>query len=263
MSLLIIHDPLHLHRPAIRKALEQVIASGNNAVDVLVTPEIHTPAQLNDTLANVFGTIRHEATDLGCDHTYSIDVFFNQALDQSGYNVVEVDQFLENTSIQPSHYRTHDTTAVGGTFDHIHDGHKILLLMTIFLTKRRMIVGITGPELLRNKKFSSVLEPYELRQNKVVEYIQKHMHHARFEVYQINDICGPTGYIADIQALVVSHESAKGGQFVNSYRQERGMPLLEVVAIDVIGTGVSADNNWKGKLSSTDIREAEYIKLRR
>lgn len=34
--------------------------------------------------------------------------------------------------------------AVGGTFDHIHAGHKILLTMTALLSTKSMVVGVTG-----------------------------------------------------------------------------------------------------------------------
>jgi hypothetical protein len=36
------------------------------------------------------------------------------------------------------------TTALGGTFDHLHSGHKILLTMAAWITRDRVIVGITG-----------------------------------------------------------------------------------------------------------------------
>lgn len=34
--------------------------------------------------------------------------------------------------------------AVGGTFDHLHAGHKILLSMTAWICKEKIIVGVTG-----------------------------------------------------------------------------------------------------------------------
>lgn len=37
-----------------------------------------------------------------------------------------------------------DTVALGGTFDHLHPGHQILLTMACWLAKKRTIVGVTG-----------------------------------------------------------------------------------------------------------------------
>lgn len=37
-----------------------------------------------------------------------------------------------------------DRVAVGGTFDHLHAGHKILLTMTALLANKSVVVGVTG-----------------------------------------------------------------------------------------------------------------------
>lgn len=38
----------------------------------------------------------------------------------------------------------YEVTAMGGTFDHLHAGHKILLTMAALITSRRLIVGVSG-----------------------------------------------------------------------------------------------------------------------
>ena len=38
--------------------------------------------------------------------------------------------------------------ALGGTFDHLHAGHKILLSMAIWITREKLIVGLTDDALL-------------------------------------------------------------------------------------------------------------------
>jgi pantetheine-phosphate adenylyltransferase len=37
---------------------------------------------------------------------------------------------------------------IGGTFDHLHAGHKILLSMAAWITSEKLIVGMTGALLL-------------------------------------------------------------------------------------------------------------------
>lgn len=151
------------------------------------------------------------------------------------------------------------TVAVGGTFDHLHDGHKILLSMASFVTKSRLIVGVTGQELLKNKKYALMLQTLEHRINVVCRYLEDMLqNHQSYIIYQINDICGPTGYIADVEALVISEETLQGAKFVNEYRLKANMPVLAVITAKVLGGDGNADNNWQGKLSSTDLRKAEY-----
>ncbi|ODV82425.1 Nucleotidylyl transferase, partial [Suhomyces tanzawaensis NRRL Y-17324] len=149
------------------------------------------------------------------------------------------------------------TVALGGTFDHIHDGHKVLLSLASFMTRTKLIVGVTGPELLTNKKYAQALESYSTRQQRVLDFLGVILNPRDYnvEIYKINDVCGPTGFLEDIDALVVSAESSKGGEFVNNYRAERGFRQLDILSILVIGGDKSSEENgWKGKLSSTDIR---------
>jgi cytidyltransferase-like protein len=43
---------------------------------------------------------------------------------------------------------------MGGTFDHMHLGHKLLLTQACLLTKDTLHVGITGDALLAKKAYS-------------------------------------------------------------------------------------------------------------
>ncbi|KAI9832240.1 MAG: hypothetical protein M1838_005674 [Thelocarpon superellum] len=75
----------------------------------------------------------------------------------------------------------HVTVAVGGTFDHLHAGHKLLLTMALLLlepatsakaTERRMVVGVTGDALLENKKYAEFLDDWPTRQASVASFVQ-------------------------------------------------------------------------------------------
>lgn len=154
-----------------------------------------------------------------------------------------------------------DCVAVGGTFDHLHDGHKILLLLTTFCAASKIIVGVTGDELLKGKKFRDYLEALPTRIASVCSFLQKIIHsNQRFVIYQINDICGPTGYIEAIDALVISQETTLGAAYINKIRSSKNYRQLKIVCAHVIGGDGTAENNWKGKLSSTDLRELEAKK---
>jgi hypothetical protein len=53
-----------------------------------------------------------------------------------------------------------NTLALGGTFDHLHSGHKILLTIAAWLTTHRLIVGITGQSLISNLFIIQELYPH-------------------------------------------------------------------------------------------------------
>lgn len=146
------------------------------------------------------------------------------------------------------------TCAVGGTFDHLHDGHRILLTMAAFLTSKTLIVGITGPELLKQKAYADYMQAFEVRRANVEQFLGLVKPALEVDVQEINDVCGPTAQIEDIQGLILSQESLKGGEFVNSTRAKKGWSALELVVIDVVG-GHSV--SFSDKLSSTDYRRME------
>jgi len=76
----------------------------------------------------------------------------------------------QQSSSQP--LQLHHSIAVGGTWDHLHNGHKLLLTMTLFLldplpvtTKpHTATIGITGDALLTAKKNSQLLQSWSSRQ---------------------------------------------------------------------------------------------------
>ncbi|XBW36978.1 hypothetical protein QEN19_002558 [Hanseniaspora menglaensis] len=146
-------------------------------------------------------------------------------------------------------YKSFKVSAVGGTFDHLHDGHKILLALSVFLTSKKLIVGLTGEALLVNKKFKEFLQSFEKRAEKVLEFLHLLDISLKYEILPINDICGPTGYEPNIQALIVSQETMSGGDFINKTRAEKGLSQLAIFVVNILG--------GEEKLSSTYLRQLE------
>lgn len=146
----------------------------------------------------------------------------------------------------------------------MHDGHKLLLTIAGFLAKEKLIVGITGSELLVNKKYAEVMESYMTRRSNVEEFVNYLFPALEIEPYMLHDVAGPTGSIEDIDALVLSAETKAGGVAVNKLRTEQKQwhPLV-VYQVDVIGckTGSEKDN-WADKLSSTELRRVEFERLK-
>lgn len=196
---------------------------------------------------------------------------------------------------------THGVVAVGGTFDHIHAGHKLLLTATALLVQpvttssmadRRLIVGITGDQLLKDKKYAEYLSSWTQRQGEVVEFLLSILHfapssresdietitfnepipngraiHTRLkncsiviECVEIQDPFGPTITDESVTALVVSGETRSGGKAVNDKRAEKGWKPLQVFEVDVLSAeeteqGSSKTENFASKISSTAIRK--------
>lgn len=197
----------------------------------------------------------------------------------------------------------HDVVCLGGTFDHLHPGHKLLLHATVLLMKipdkasssssgkqAVLVVGISGDELLTNKKYAEVLQPWDVRANNVLRFLSTIFNsasssntdslpptsspsrdelHATFRdgavlvrCVNIHDPFGPTITEEVMDVIVVSGETRSGGQAINVKRTERGWKPLDVFEIDVLDpSDISEESNgdknngFASKISSTEIRQ--------
>jgi len=139
------------------------------------------------------------------------------------------------------------TTALGGTFDHLHAAHKLLLHLSLFLTTNKLIVGVMTPSLLQSKSNAQLLQPLDERIRTTNDFLSRQGTHVELDVVEIHDPFGPTAWDGDIQALVVSKETVSGGEAVNKKRKEKGLGSLDVWVIDVIAAEPSIAPSEKGQ----------------
>lgn len=201
--------------------------------------------------------------------------------------------------------RRHLSVAVGGTFDHLHIGHKLLLTMTAFAVEpatsvdgpqRSITIGITGDELLKNKKYAEYLESWDARQRRTFDFLSciidftapgggmqkvEEVNNPGPNGHAVNitlptklvlkcveiwDPYGPTITDEGISALIVSGETRSGGKAVNAKRQEKSWPELEVFEVDVLDAQEEqeegVEKSFHSKLSSTEIRRQQSEKSR-
>lgn len=119
--------------------------------------------------------------------------------------------------------------ALGGTFDHLHAGHKILLSVAAWLATDKVIVGVTGKlladqslslvlmctspideSLLVKKSNRQVLETISTRISSVRAFCTRFKPSLEYDIVPISDVYGPTAWDGNIQALVLSYETREG-----------------------------------------------------
>jgi phosphopantetheine adenylyltransferase/predicted metal-dependent HD superfamily phosphohydrolase len=144
---------------------------------------------------------------------------------------------------------------LGGTFDHLHSGHKIMLAVAAACAAQTLVIGLSVDELLAKKKFAAELESFESRSQVLRDYLHS-LHPALcVDIHPLHDIYGPSIVLPQLQTLIVSEETRAGGQMVNDRRVERGMTPCEVVVIPLVGGASGNEPTNTTKLSSTGIRQ--------
>ena len=76
--------------------------------------------------------------------------------------------------------------------------------------KRRICVS--DDSLLRKKLWKEVLEPFSVRTDRTRTFLELFKPGIEYFCTPLNDVCGPTGYDPNVQALVVSKETLSGAE---------------------------------------------------
>ncbi|KAL4140499.1 hypothetical protein PRNP1_014783 [Phytophthora ramorum] len=124
----------------------------------------------------------------------------------------------------------HELVVLGGTFDHLHNGHKKLLSLAVSICAHHILVGVTADSMLTKKSHADLVEPLEKRKRAVRDYVAFLNPQIVVDIVTIKDPFGPAIVIPEPAAMVVSTETLPGAAKINSIRVERGLPKLHIFA---------------------------------
>ncbi|KAI9223629.1 hypothetical protein BC828DRAFT_402985 [Blastocladiella britannica] len=148
-----------------------------------------------------------------------------------------------------------DIAAVGGTFDHLHAGHKLLLAATALRTRSTVVLGVVADALLAHKQCAAEMEPYSQRVAAAAKYLTEFAPYLAVEVVELTDAFGPAATRPDMDLLVATVETAANSGKVNDERAKRGLRPIAIELIPVISDKSSTEAAMSAKISSTTIRQ--------
>ncbi|KAG1944386.1 bifunctional coenzyme A synthase [Pimephales promelas] len=148
---------------------------------------------------------------------------------------------------------TFSDVVVGGTFDRLHGAHKTLLNISCLLANRRFVIGVCDQELLKNKVLKELIEPYDQRVQKLRDFLNDVKPSLKYEIVPLSDPFGPSITDPELQCIVVSEETRKGGEAVNRKRVENGLAELLLYEIQLLKDAHHADIEEE-KISSSSLR---------
>jgi len=142
---------------------------------------------------------------------------------------------------------------VGGTFDPLHDGHRLLLIRAFDIAGKggHVIIGLSSDAFAARKKHP--VRSYDVRFKELTEFLSESALPATWEVEELHDRFGST-LKAAFDAIIVSEETLPTAREINTLRHEDGQPCVEIHQIRCV---LAEDGKW---ISSTRIYRGEIDK---
>ncbi|HYC19106.1 MAG TPA: phosphopantetheine adenylyltransferase [Candidatus Bathyarchaeia archaeon] len=138
------------------------------------------------------------------------------------------------------------SVAIGGTFDILHDGHKALLKKAYTLGD--VIIGLVSGEMARSKTYVS--NPYDTRKRTVIAYI-KALTGTDPVIVALDDPYGPA-LKQKFDYIVVSPDTFRTAEEINTLRSQRGLPAITIVCVDFVlaqdGQPISSTRIHRGEI---------------
>jgi len=121
---------------------------------------------------------------------------------------------------------------VGGTFDHIHKGHKLLIDTALQTAGENgfVFIGITSGPLISYKKR---IKSFENRKRQVEHYLKDKDFNCRVQIESIFTVFGPT-LTLDFDAIIISPETEKNARMINHERIRKGLKEMKIIKIPYV-----------------------------
>ena len=142
------------------------------------------------------------------------------------------------------------SVCMGGTFDVVHLGHRVLLEKALDIADF-VIIGLTTDRRARQGREKVDITPYLQRELHLQNWLKEKGFSNRVEIVPLDDIWGPAAIESKIEGIVVSKEKEDIAHKLNRFRNKKSIPKIEVIVVPMVK---AYDGN---RISSSRIRNKE------
>jgi pantetheine-phosphate adenylyltransferase len=148
---------------------------------------------------------------------------------------------------------------LGGTFDHFHKGHEVLLTKA-FEIGRKMTIGIATEKLFKKKLLAEIIEPLIVRKKSVSEFLKKKGWISRAKLISFSHFSGGADKEKEFDAIIVSKRTYPNALKINQLREKNHLQTLRIIIIpDVIGDDGKLISSERIRAGEIDREGKEYI----
>lgn len=166
----------------------------------------------------------------------------------------EEETVLDDATINQVANKVYPSVVIGGTFDCIHMGHKILISQGLIRCRDKFTIGMSEGPLLNNKTLKEMIRPCEERIRDVRELVTDMDPSLEYRIVPITEPMGPTRWDPDIDMIVVSEETRKGIDLINNARREGGIKTLDGYVIGLVKDDLRVNEEEEEKISASSLR---------
>lgn len=149
--------------------------------------------------------------------------------------------------------KIYKSVVLGGTFDRVHNGHKMFLSDAVLRCSEKLTVGVTEVNMLSKKVLWELIEPCYTRIQNLKNFLEDIDSTLAYDIVPIKDMYGPTKDDPTFEMIVVSEETKGGGDKVNEARVQNNLNKLDVHVVQLVH-----DENYRSheetKISSSNQR---------
>ena len=139
---------------------------------------------------------------------------------------------------------------MGGTFDILHKGHKALLTRASEIGNL-VLIGLTTDERAIQDRKDIGINSYKTRKKNLEILLASMKLPSKFQIVPLNNDWGPSVVEESFTAIIVSEETKKTAEKINTIRTHDGKNKLEIVIVPFVKA-------YDGqKISSSRIRNNE------